>query len=108
MPASKGVEITLDRKRTLRYTMRAYEHIEAATGRNTLAEGWFEGLAAKDWVDVIHAGLLHEDPEVPRDVVLDNVDIIGIGEIVAAVAKALGGDEPAKNGSGKAKAATED
>lgn len=95
MPPNETVSITLDRKRNLRYPMRAMEAIERETGKNLMAdiEAFFENLSATEWVTVVWAGLLHEDQEVSREVVLDHVELDDMPDISSKVLRAMGATE---------------
>lgn len=101
MPPKAGVKVTLDKERTLRYPMRALERIEIETGKKLFTSGGenpFSEMGVSDLVTVIHSGLLWEDNDVERDVVLDYVDLENLEDITALVFKAMGFDgEPEGN-----------
>lgn len=97
MPPSKSVSVHLDKPRTLRYTMRAMEKIEEETGKSVTDEAFLQGISATDLITVVWAGLIHEDRDVERDVVLDHVDVHSIEDVAEKVRAAMGvaseGDE---------------
>lgn len=101
MPAiqtpTRGVPITLDRPRTLRFTLGAVRRIleekgvayfEASVGAPTAAEN-IERLGY-----LAYQGLRHEDAELTREAVEEMVDFDRIEELSNAVARALGQDLP--------------
>lgn len=110
MPPVKGVRVQLDKARTLRYDNRAIVKLEEATDLTVqqlmtrLRDGSMKAVNQLVW-----AGLLHADPDLGFDAVLDIVDLKRLEEIGEAVAKAVeqafgvNGDAP----EGKAGAATE-
>lgn len=111
MPPATGVKVTLDKERTLRYPMRALEHIEQETGKKLFTKGAdnpFSSMGVSDLVTVIHAGLVHEDADVSRDVVLDHVDLQNMEEVTGLVFQAMGFEQDGgdQKTPGKTKAAS--
>lgn len=89
MPPNNTVTVELDRPRRLRYSMRAVEAIERETGGNIFDPEFWVAMSGTDFVTVVWAGLLHEDQDVDRDVVLDNVDMSDMRSIQEKLRDAL-------------------
>lgn len=106
MPPTKGVQVKLDRLRTLRYTNRALVALEEQTGQ-TLAEtgeraaaGSLRAVSALVW-----AGLLHAEPDLQLDAAIDRLDLSRLAEISEATGKALeAAFGPTTNGTAPGKA----
>ena len=101
MASKSGVKVKLDRVRTLRYTNRAVEALEDELGLSLLeALGRVGAGSVKTINRLVWAGLLHADPDLTPDEVIDMVDLSRIEEVGDAVAEAvehaLGKPEPAK------------
>lgn len=109
MPPTKGVQVKLDRQRTLRYTNRALVAMEEVT-EMTLAEvgeraaaGSLRAVSALIW-----AGLLHAEPDLDLSTAVDRLDLSRLAEISEAAGKALeAAFGPANNGAQPGKAPTE-
>lgn len=65
--------IQLDKMRNFRYGMKAISLIEKKLGK-TIAKIDLENLTMEDTAVMIWAGLVHEDPELTPDKVMDLVD----------------------------------
>lgn len=90
MPPTKGVQVKLDRQRTLRYTNSALVALEERTGQ-TLGEigqqaqaGSLRAISSLVW-----AGLLHSDPDLELAIVIDRIELSRLSEIGDAVARAI-------------------
>lgn len=107
MPPASGVKVKLDKPRVLRYTNRALVALEGEAGEpvgdvlNRLTAGAFRARTLMLW-----AGLLHAEPDLTTDEVVDRIDLTRLEEITQAIwdamTKALGAED-----EGKAKAATD-
>ena len=79
----KGVTITLDRPRTLRYGMNALAKIEDITGKTIMSLD-LNNVSIKDLLAIVYAGLCHEDqtltPEKVGDLIDDYSDITTVAE----------------------------
>lgn len=69
----KGITITLDKPRTLRYGMNALAKIEDITGK-TLMSLDLGNVGIKDLLAIVYAGLCHEDKSLTIDKVGDLID----------------------------------
>ena len=63
----KGITITLDKPRTLRYGMNALAKIEDITGK-TLMSLDLNNVGIKDLLAIVYAGLCHEDKSLTLEV----------------------------------------
>jgi hypothetical protein len=85
------VQITLDKTRTLRFSLRAVRRIMSEKGQD-----YFEDTGDHDNLERLSylawQGLLHEDPELTHEQVEDLIDFSQIGELAAAINRALGQD----------------
>ncbi len=85
----KGVAITLDRPRTLRYGMNALAKIEDLTGKSLLAFD-LNNVGVKDLLVIIYCGLCHEDKNLTIEQVGDLIDEYStISEIAEKLGEAL-------------------
>ena len=85
----KGVAITLDRPRTLRYGMNALAKIEDLTGKSLLAFD-LNNVGVKDLLVIIYCCLSHEDKNRTIEQVGDLIDEYStISEIAEKLGEAL-------------------
>jgi hypothetical protein len=99
MPPTKGVRIKLGGKnRVLRYTTRSLDRLETATDMaqsQILARANIGSVRYVIWV--LWAGLIHEQPDLERDTVVDWLDALTDEEtkaLEAALQEALGESAP--------------
>ena len=69
----KGITITLDKPRTLRYGMNALAKIEDITGK-TLMSLDLNNVGIKDLLAIVYAGLCHKDKSLTLEAVGDLID----------------------------------
>lgn len=85
----KPVTITLDRKRTLRLTLKGMLEFEKITGRNLIKGFDLKDLSLNDTAALVWACLIHEDSELTYDALLNLIDISNLGQVSDAVTKSL-------------------
>lgn len=90
------VEIQLDKKRRLRYTMNALAEIEDQLGV-PLAELQNVKMTIKNIRVILWAGLIHEDSELTQEQVGEMVDLNNIEEVQQKIAEAFGTVDKGKN-----------
>ncbi|CUB09214.1 hypothetical protein BN2127_JRS1_00998 [Bacillus cereus] len=88
------VEVNLDKKRKLQYTLNALAEIEDALGVK-IHEMHTLNLGMKNIRTILWAGLLHEDAELTEEFVGSLVNVSNIAEVQAKVQEAFIGE--AKN-----------
>lgn len=85
----KGVTITLDKPRTLRYGMNALAKIEDITGKSILALD-LNKVGIKDLIAIVYGGLYHEDKTLTPEKVGDLIDEYSdLSEIAEKIGEAL-------------------
>lgn len=86
---SKGVKVTLDKDRFLKYTLNSMRKLEKEHGLN------IDSLAENFDLDkvqlLLHTGLLKDDPEVTFEEVGELVDMANIQYVIEKLTEALGG-----------------
>lgn len=82
------VEIQLDKKRTLRYTMNALAEIEDHLGIGLSEMGDIQ-MSIKNVRVILWAGLIHEDRELTQEDVGEMVDLTNFQEVQEKVAEAF-------------------
>lgn len=93
------IPVEMDKVRNLRFGMRAVSYIEKKLGK-PLAKIDFEYLTMEDAATVILAGLIHEDPSLNEDKIMDIIDEKGnLQDVLNAMSKAMDqmGGKPGKN-----------
>ena len=82
--------ITIDRPRNLRYGMRALSLVEKKQKKN-LASIDFENLTIEESMTIVWAGLVHEDPNLTVDALIDLIDDCGVrmDTIINAMSEAI-------------------
>lgn len=66
-------QIKLDKSRTLRYTVRSLSRLEEEMDKPLVGMN-FDEIRIKDITTILWAGLLHEDPTITVDEVMDILD----------------------------------
>ena len=84
---TRGVEIMLDRKRFLRYTLGTLRRIREELGTEALEAGVSEEKLAR----VLWHGLKEDDPSLRPEQVEDLVDLQQLPVLVSALQMAMGG-----------------
>lgn len=84
------VEVELDKKRTIRFTMNAMAEIEDKLGVSLEDMGDIK-MSIKNVRTILWAGLIHEDPELTEQEVGDMVDMNNMEYVQEQVALAFGG-----------------
>ena len=74
---ARGIRVKLDRKRHLRLTSQAIADFERVTGKPLLAESTLSNLSLRDFVTIVWALLLHEDPQLTIEQVRDMIHPLG-------------------------------
>lgn len=101
----KGITITLDKPRTLRYGMNALAKIEDITGK-TLMSLDLNNVGIKDLLAIVYAGLCHEDKsltiEQVGDIIDEYSDLNQIAEKVGDALTVAFGTVKAENTKGEA------
>lgn len=90
------VDIQLDKKRKLRYTMNALAEIEDALGV-TMGEIDTVKMTIKNIRVILWAGLIHEDPELTVEEVGNMVDLQNLDEVQEKITEAFSNGD-IKNG----------
>ena len=83
------VTIELDRKRTLRLTLKGMIAFEKRTGKSLLKDIKFGEFSMEDTAAIILACLIHEDDALTFDDVANMIDLNNITPIMDAVTKCL-------------------
>lgn len=83
------VKVMLDKERTLKFDLNALVDVEDNLGFS-LAE-LEDKMSIKTLRVLLHAGLLHEDPELTQQDVGRMIDFENLAEVQDALSKALGG-----------------
>lgn len=91
---TRGVPITLDRPRRVRYPLGILRKMQDEMGAAFMGAMQVEKITKILWY-----GLIHEDPNLTEEQVDNMVDLENLSEVTAAVAKATGqriqeGDPP--------------
>lgn len=81
----QNIEITLDKKRTLKLSLRGMLAFEEKTGKSLLRGFSRNDLTLEDCAALIWACLIHEDRDLSYDDVIDMVDVDNVAEIMNAV-----------------------
>ena len=89
---SKPIQIELDKKRNLRYTLGAFAYLEETYGNIDKAFEKMEQGSMMAIIDIIYAGLIHEDANLTKHQVSHMIDIANMNEIVEQITKAMGND----------------
>lgn len=89
---SKAIEIELDKKRNLRYTLGSFAYLEEQYGNIDDAFAKMNEGSINSIIDIIYAGLMHEDETLTRFKVSNMIDVTNMNEIVSAIALAMGND----------------
>ena len=89
---SKPIEIELDKKRHLRYTLGSFAYLEETYGDIDKAFTKMEQGSMNAIIDIIYAGLIHEDANLTKHQVSHMIDISNMNEIVEQITKAMGND----------------
>lgn len=82
--------IEIDKTRNLRYGMKALSLIEKKFKKN-LSSIDFENLTIEDTMTIVWAGLVHEDPNLTVDKLIDIIDInnIKMDKLISAMSIAI-------------------
>lgn len=83
------VTIKLDRKRTLRLTLKGMIAFEKRTGKSLLKNIKFEDFSLEDTAAIIWVCLIHEDDALTFDDVANMLDFNNITPMMDAVTKCL-------------------
>ena len=89
---SKPIQIELDKKRNLRYTLGSFAYLEETYGNIDKAFEKMEQGSMMAIIDIIYAGLIHEDANLTKHQVSHMIDIANMNEIVEQITKAMGND----------------
>ena len=109
--AFEPVEVVLDKKRHLRFTMgalrRSQKRIQEIRGETIsifqlLSPQNQEKLGPDEIVVLFHQGLRHEDAELTEEQVEDMIDVRQLDALAEKLAEALGGEKDAKEKGGGA------
>jgi len=85
----RGVTITLDKPRTLRYGINALAKIEDLTGKSLMHLD-LASVGIKDLLTIVYAGLFHEDKDLTPEKVGDLIDeYSSLTDIAKAVGDAM-------------------
>ena len=89
---SKPIQIELDKRRNLRYTLGSFAYLEETYGSIDAAFEKMEKGSMMAIIDIIFAGLMHEDASLTKHQVSHMIDIANMNEIVEQITKAMGND----------------
>lgn len=89
---SKPVQIELDKKRNLRYTLGSFAYLEETYGSIDEAFAKMEKGSMNAIIDIIYAGLIHEDTTLTKHQVSHMIDISNMNDIVEQITKAMNND----------------
>lgn len=93
---SKAVKVTLDRERTLKFTLNSFAELEEKYGTVNEAMAKLEAGSMKASIFMIWAGLVHEDPELTPKQVGDMIEVHLLPELMESITAAMGQDMPDK------------
>jgi hypothetical protein len=85
------VKISLDRERTLKFTLNTLVDVEERLGHSLSELG--DKISIKTMRTLLHAGLKHEDKELTEEAVGELISLDNIGEVQKALTAALGGQK---------------
>ena len=85
----KLVTVKLDKERHLRLTLKGLLEFEKFTGKNLLRGLNLDDLSMEDSAVLLWASLVHEDPELTYDAILDMVDLSNIAAVMEAMTECL-------------------
>jgi hypothetical protein len=92
-----GVQLTLDRQRTLRLPFNSLVALGKATGQNPLKGEFWSNFDDPERIRVtLWACLLHEDPKLTIEQAGELVTMDRLGEIASAIADTIHATMPAK------------
>lgn len=91
---SVGAQITLDKPRTVRFTIGAVRRIIVEKGRGYFEVEDKEEDELERLVYLACQGFRHEDPELTPEVLEEIIDFRQVVELGACIAEALGQDVP--------------
>lgn len=81
--------VNMDKTRNFRYGMKAISFVEKKLGK-PVGKIDFENMTMEDTATVILAGLIHEDPKLTTDKLMDIIDEKGnFDEVVGAMNEAF-------------------
>ncbi|MCU4863111.1 hypothetical protein OB981_24045 [Bacillus cereus] len=86
-------KITLDKERTIKFTLNTLIEVEDALGHSLADLG--DKITIRAMRTMLTAGLRHEDPELTESYVGNLITMDNMGEVQDALGKAMGGS--AKN-----------
>lgn len=86
-------KITLDKERTIKFTLNTLIEVEDALGHSLADLG--DKITIRAMRTMLTAGLRHEDPELTEAYVGNLITMDNMGEVQDALGKAMGGS--AKN-----------
>lgn len=86
-------KITLDKERTIKFTLNTLIEVEDALGHSLAELG--DKITIRAMRTMLTAGLRHEDPELTEAYVGNLITMDNMGEVQDALGKAMGGS--AKN-----------
>lgn len=89
---SNPITIELDKKRNLRYTLGSFAYLEETYGNIDKAFDKMNEGSIGSIIDIIYAGLIHEDETLTRFQVANMIDMSNMNDVVAAIAQAMGND----------------
>ena len=92
--ARPGVQIELDRQRTVLYDLNAYCLMEENAGGKFLSGIDWNQIGARDLRLLLWAGLVHEDPSLTAADVGKMIDMARVPEIMDRVQQALTNSVP--------------
>jgi hypothetical protein len=91
---TRGIPITLDKERRLRYTLKTMREIETKRENKEITL-----TGVKDMAHLLWLGLRHEDPDLTEDAVAEMVDGENLPEVQVALERAFG--NRGTNGTGE-------
>jgi hypothetical protein len=92
------VEIELDKKRTLKYTLYSFALMEAKYGSVDKAMEEMQKGRIATIIFMLYVGLIHEDKTLTEEYVGELVDVRDVEEVAAKMSEIMGVDMPEKNG----------
>lgn len=89
---SNPIEVQLDKTRHLRYTLGSFAYLEETYGDIDTAFNAMEKGSMTAIIDIIYAGLIHEDDTLTKKQVSHMIDMDNMNDIVEQITKAMGND----------------
>lgn len=89
---SNPIPIELDRARTIRFTLGSFAYLEETYGDIDKAFAKMETGSISAIIDIIYAGLIHEDDKLTKNQVAHMIDMENMNDVVTVIGSAMSND----------------